>query len=206
MKDIKAIIEKHTNEEGVIDYEALEEVVNGEINGIVAKNKPDTDKLKQELHGEVAKSIISGLGIEGSTVDDLKLWAKKMGGSTDEFKEANIKLEQELEKAKAELNDIATAKQELETTLTNKERLSRIKELGVKDEETAEFIKFKLDKLVGEDKDFDTALNEFKEQSPTYFRTQSVTTNRRLPNADNVINDKDADVLAAFEARQANRR
>lgn len=206
MKDIKAIIEKHTNEEGVIDYEALEEVVNGEINGIVAKNKPDTDKLKQELHGEVAKSIISGLGIEGSTVDDLKLWAKKMGGSTDEFKEANIKLEQELEKAKAELNDIATAKQELETTLTNKERLSRIKELGVKDEETAEFIKFKLDKLVGEDKDFDTALNEFKEQSPTYFRTQSVTSNRRIPNAEVITNDKDADVLAAFEARQANRR
>lgn len=206
MKDIKAIIEKHTNEEGVIDYEALEEVVNGEINGIVAKNKPDTDKLKQELHGEVAKSIISGLGIEGSTVDDLKLWAKKMGGSTDEFKEANIKLEQELEKARAELNDIATAKQELETTLTNKERLSRIRELGVKDEETAEFIKFKLDKLVGEDKDFDTALNEFKEQSPTYFRTQSVTTNRRVPNAETIIDDKDADVLAAFEARQQNRK
>lgn len=206
MKDIKSFIEKHTNEEGVIDYEAVEEAINGEINGIVAKNKPDTDKLKQELHGEVAKSIISGLGIEGSTVDDLKLWAKKMGGSTDEFKEANIKLEQELEKAKAELNDIATAKQELETTLTNKERLSRIKEFGVKDDETAEFIKFKLDKLVGEDKDFDTALNEFKEQSPTYFRTQSVTTNRRLPNADNVISDKDGDVLAAFEARQANKR
>lgn len=206
MKDIKAIIEKHTNEEGVIDYAALEEVVNSEINGIVAKNKPDTDKLKQELHGEVAKSIISGLGIEGSTVDDLKLWAKKMGGSTDEFKEANIKLEQELEKARAELNDIATAKQELETTLTNKERLSRIKELGVKDEETAEFIKFKLDKMVGEDKDFDTALNEFKEQSPSYFRTQSVTTNRRVPNADVIIDSKDADVLAAFEARQANKR
>ena len=206
MKDIKAIIEKHTNEEGVIDYEALEEVVNGEINGIVAKNKPDTDKLKQELHGEVAKSIISGLGIEGSTVDDLKLWAKKMGGSTDEFKEANIKLEQELEKAKTELNDIATAKQELESTLTYKEQLGRIKELGVKDDETAEFIKFKLDKLVGEDKDFDTALNEFKEESPTYFRTQSVTTNRRIPNAETISNGKDADVLAAFEARQQNRR
>jgi hypothetical protein len=202
MKDIKLFIEKHTDEEGVIDYAAVEEAINGEINGIVAKNKPDTDKLKQELHGEVAKSIISGLGIEGSTVDDLKLWAKKMGGSTDEFKEANIKLESELEKTRQELNDIATAKKELETNLTFKDQLGRIKELGVKDDETAEFIKFKLDKLVGEDKDFDTALNEFKEQSPTYFRTQSVTTNRRLPNAEIISNDKDADVLEAFEARK----
>lgn len=205
MKDIKAIIEKHTDEEGVVDYAALEEAVNSEINGIVAKNKPDTEKLKQELHGEVAKSIISGLGIEGETVDDLKLWAKKMGGSTDEFKEANIKLEQELEKVRNELEEIATAKQELETTLTTKERLGKIKELGVKDDDTAEFIKFKLDKLVSEDKDFDTALNEFKEESPTYFRTPSVTTNRRFPTDDVITNDKDADVLAAFEARKNKR-
>jgi hypothetical protein len=202
MKDIKAFIEKHTNEEGVVDFEALQETVNSEINNIVAKNKPDTDKLKQELHGEVAKSIISGLGIEGSTVDDLKLWAKKMGGSTDEFKEANIKLESELEKTRQELNDIATAKKELENNLTFKDQLGRIKELGVKDDETAEFIKFKLDKLVGEDKDFDTALNEYKEKSPTYVRTQTVTTNRRLPNAEIISNDKDADVLEAFEARK----
>lgn len=206
MKDIKLFIENNTNDEGVIDYAALEEAINSDINNIVAKNKPDTDKLKQELHGEVAKSIISGLGIEGSTVDDLKLWAKKMGGSTDEFKEANIKLESELEKARQELNDTATAKKELERTVTNKEQLSRIKELGIKDDETAEFIKFKLDKLVGEDKDFDTALNEFKEQSPNYFRTPSVTSNRRISNADTVINGKDADVLAAFEARQSNKR
>ena len=201
MKDIKAFIEKHTNEEGVVDYEALQETVNSEINNIVAKNKPDTDKLKQELHGEVAKSIISGLGIEGSTVDDLKLWAKKMGGSTDEFKEANIKLEQELEKARQELEQVASAKQELEQNLTYKEQMSRIKELGVKDEETAEFIKFKLDKLVNDDKDFDTALTEFKEQAPTYFRAKEVTTNRRFPNAETVIDDKDADVLRAFEAK-----
>jgi len=201
MKDIKAFIEKHTNEEGVVDYEALQETVNSEINNIVAKNKPDTDKLKQELHGEVAKSIISGLGIEGSTVDDLKLWAKKMGGSTDEFKEANIKLEQELEKTRAELEQIAAAKQELETNLTFKEQLSRIKEYGVKDDDTAEFIKFKLDKIVGEDKDFDTALNEFREQSPTYFRTKEVTTNKRFDSDGALPDGSDADVLRAFEAR-----
>ena len=201
MKDIEKVIASHTNEEGVVDYTAIEEAVNSEINAIVAKNKPDTDKLKQELHGEVAKSIISGLGIEGSTVDDLKLWAKKMGGSTDEFKEANIKLEQELEKTRAELEQIAAAKQELETNLTFKEQLSRIKEYGVKDDDTAEFIKFKLDKIVGEDKDFDTALNEFREQSPTYFRTKEVTTNKRFDSDGALPDGSDADVLRAFEAR-----
>jgi len=202
MKDLDKIISQHTNDEGVIDYTALEELINGEINNIVAKNKPNTDKLKEELKGEVAKELISGLGVEGDTVDDLKLWAKKMAGNTDEFKETNIKLEQELKKTQEELEAISTAKSELESNLTNAERLNKIKELGIKDNETAEFVKFKLDKMVSEDKDFDTALNEFREQSPSYFRQKEVTTFRRVPNADSVVaDDKDADVLRAFEAK-----
>lgn len=202
MKDLDKIIGQHTNDEGVIDYKALEEVINGEINNIVAKNKPNTDKLKEELKGEVANEIISGLGIDGNSVDDLKLWAKKMAGNTDEFKEANIKLEQELKKAQEELDAISTAKTELEQNLTNTERLNKIKQLGIKDDETAEFVKFKLDKMVSDEKDFDTALNEFREQSPTYFRQKEVTTFRRVPNVEgSTVDDKDADVLRAFEQK-----
>lgn len=202
MKNIKSLIEQHTNEEGVVDYDQVETAVNDEINNIVAKNKPDTDKLKEELHGEVTSEIIRGLGVEGQSVDDLKLWAKKMAGNTDEFKETNIKLEEELNKAKEELERIATEKQTIENEYTNTQRLNQIKQLGVGDDETAEFIKFKLDKQVSEDKDFDTALNEFREQSPSYFRQKEVTTFRRLPQTEsNVSDDKDADVLRAFEAK-----
>lgn len=202
MKNIKSLIEQHTNDEGVIDYESVETAVNEEVNNIVAKNKPDTDKLKQDLHGEVAKEIISGLGIEGESVDDLKLWAKKMAGNTDEFKETNIKLEQELEELKKQYEEVSTAKQQIEQEYTNTQQLQKIKALGVKDDETAEFVKFKLDKVVGEDKDFDTALDEFRNESPSYFRQKEVTTFRRVANPEaNVANEKDADVLAAFEAK-----
>lgn len=202
MKNIKSLIEQHTNDEGVIDYDSVETAVNDEVNNIVAKNKPDTDKLKQDLHGEVAKEIIGGLGIEGQTVDDLKLWAKKMAGNTDEFKETNIKLEQELESLKKQYEEVETAKNNIEQEYTNTQQLQKIKQLGVKDDETAEFVKFKLDKLVGDDKDFDTALDEFRNESPSYFRQKEVTTFRRVQNPDsNVSDDKDADVLRAFEAR-----
>ena len=202
MKNIKSLIEQHTNDEGVIDYESVETAVNDEVNNIVAKNKPDTDKLKQDLHGEVAKEIIGGLGIEGESVDDLKLWAKKMAGNTDEFKETNIKLEQELESLKKQYEEVETAKNNIEQEYTNTQQLQKIKQLGVKDDETAEFVKFKLDKLVGDDKDFDTALDEFRNESPSYFRQKEVTTFRRVQNPDsNVSDDKDADVLRAFEAR-----
>jgi|SRR6056297_3172396 len=202
MKNIKSLIEQHTNDEGVIDYDSVETAVNDEVNNIVAKNKPDTDKLKQDLHGEVAKEIIGGLGIEGESVDDLKLWAKKMAGNTDEFKETNIKLEQELESLKKQYEEVETAKNNIEQEYTNTQQLQKIKQLGVKDDETAEFVKFKLDKLVGDDKDFDTALDEFRNESPSYFRQKEVTTFRRVQNPDsNVSDDKDADVLRAFEAR-----
>ena len=202
MKNIKSLIEQHTNDEGVIDYDSVETAVNDEVNNIVAKNKPDTDKLKQDLHGEVAKEIIGGLGIEGQTVDDLKLWAKKMAGNTDEFKETNIKLEQELESLKKQYEEVETAKNNIEQEYTNTQQLQKIKQLGVKDDETAEFVKFKLDKLVGDDKDFDTALDEFRNESPSYFRQKEVTTFRRVQNPDsNVSDDKDADVLRAFEAK-----
>jgi hypothetical protein len=202
MKNIKSLIEQHTNDEGVIDYDSVETAVNDEVNNIVAKNKPDTDKLKQDLHGEVAKEIIGGLGIEGESVDDLKLWAKKMAGNTDEFKETNIKLEQELESLKKQYEEVETAKNNIEQEYTNTQQLQKIKQLGVKDDETAEFVKFKLDKVVGEDKDFDTALDEFRNESPSYFRQKEVTTFRRVQNPDsNVSDDKDADVLRAFEAR-----
>ena len=202
MKNIKSLIEQHTNDEGVIDYESVEAAVNEEVNNIVAKNKPDTDKLKQDLHGEVAKEIISGLGIEGESVDDLKLWAKKMAGNTDEFKETNIKLEQELEELKKQYEEVNAAKQQIEQEYTNTQQLQKIKQLGVKDDETAEFVKFKLDKVVGEDKDFDTALEEFRNESPSYFRQKEVTTFRRVANPEaNVANEADADVLRAFEAK-----
>lgn len=202
MKNIENLITENTNEEGVVNYEAVESAVNDEINNIVAKNKPNTDKLKEELYGEVTSEIIRGLGIEGQSIDDLKLWAKKMGGSTDEFKEANIKLEEELKKAQEQLDQLSQEKQQIEQEYTTTQQLQKIKQAGVGDDETAEFIKFKLDKQVGEDKDFDTALNEFREQSPSYFRQKEVTTFRRLPQTEsNVSDDKDADVLRAFEAK-----
>lgn len=204
MKDIKALLEQHTNEEGTVDYNAVEAAVNEEINNIVAKNKPNTDKLKDELKGEVAKEIISGLGIDGETIDDLKLWSKKMAGNTDEIKEENVQLSNKLKELEAQYNETAEAKASLEKSLLDQERLGKLRQVGIKDEETAEFVKFKLEKMVNDEVDFDTALNEFKEQSPSYFRQKDVTTFRRFTENDNsTAEDKDADVLRAFEARKS---
>lgn len=203
MKNIDKLIAQYTDEEGNIDYQELETKINEEVNNIVAKNKPDTSKLREEVKGEVAQELISGLGIEGSNVDDLKLWAKKMGGSTDEFKEANIQLEQKVKELEEKYNAAAQEKEQYEQSLRTQEAISKVRKYGVKDDDTAEFIKFKVEKQLSDDVDFDTALESFREENPHYFREQGVSTFRKIDGpADTVNADQDADVLAAFESRQ----
>lgn len=203
MKNIDKLIAQYTDEEGNIDYQELETKINEEVNNIVAKNKPDTSKLREEVKGEVAQELISGLGIEGSSVDDLKLWAKKMGGSTDEFKEANIQLEQKVKELEEKYNAAAQEKEQYEQSLRTQEAISKVRKYGVKDDDTAEFIKFKVEKQLSDDVDFDTALESFREENPHYFREQGVSTFRKIDGpADTVNTDQDADVLAAFESRQ----
>lgn len=203
MKNIDKLIEQFTDEEGNIDYTELEAKINEEVNNIVAKNKPDTSKLREEVKGEVAGEIISGLGIEGSTVDDLKLWAKKMGGSTDEIKEQNLYLEKELNSLREQYEEADKQRREYEQSIRSQEAISKVRKFGVKDDDTAEFIKFKIEKNLTEDTDFDTALENFREENPHYFREQGISTFRKIesPN-DTVSTDQDADVLAAFEAKQ----
>lgn len=202
MKNIDKLIAHYTDEEGNIDYQELETKINEEVNNIVAKNKPDTSKLREEVKGEVAKELIGGLGIEGSSVNDLKLWAKKMGGSTDEFKEANIQLEQKVKELEEKYNAAAQEKEQYEQSLRTQEAISKVRKYGVKDDDTAEFIKFKVEKNLTEDTDFDTALESFREENPHYFREQGVSTFRRIDAPNDTVNeDQDADVLAAFEAK-----
>jgi hypothetical protein len=202
MKNIDKLITQHTDEEGNIDYEALETRINEEVNNIVAKNKPDTSKLREELKGEVAAEIISGLGVEGNSVDDLKLWAKKMGGSTDEIKEQNIALEKQLKHIQEQYESVEQKKLEYEQNYKNQEALSKVRKFGVKDDDAAEFIKFKVEKTLTEDTDFDTALENFREENPHYFREQGISTFRKIDNPQDTVSvDQDADVLAAFESK-----
>lgn len=202
MKNIDKLIEQFTDEEGNIDYQELEAKVNEEVNNIVAKNKPDTSKLREEVKSEVAKELIGGLGIEGESVDDLKLWAKKMGGSTDEIKEANLNLEKQVKELEEKYSTVAQEKEQYEQNLRAQEAISKVRKYGVKDDDTAEFIKFKVEKQLSDDVDFDTALESFREENPHYFREQGISTFRKIDSpADTVSTDQDADVLAAFEAK-----
>jgi len=72
MYDLKKVIEEFTVD-GVVDYDkVMAKLDNDYVNPIVAK-KTDESKLLPKAIAQV----VSELGVEGESIDDLKLYVKK---------------------------------------------------------------------------------------------------------------------------------
>jgi hypothetical protein len=160
MYDLKKVIEANTVDD-VIDYEKVMSALDNEyVNPIVAKK---TDKEK--LIPDVVASIVKDLGIEGNSVDDLKLYVKQMGGNTDEVKEQNVKLTLKLKELENDLNTKVETLNKYENETKAQKQTAKIKSLGIEDAEQIEFLSYKFNKLVTEDKDFDTVVAEYAKEN-----------------------------------------
>jgi len=170
MYDLKAIIEANT-QDGVTDFEKVMGSVDSEyVNPIIAKK---TDKSK--LLPEAVTEVIKGLGLESAeSIEDLKLYVKKLGGSTDEAKEANILLDLKVK----ELQGLYDKEVETRTGLEKKTKLSSeydtIKALGIEDKDSVDFLHFKLSKLVTDEKDFNTVVAEYAKENDVKTTTRFI--------------------------------
>ena len=170
MYDLKTVIEANTVD-GVIDYDKVMGSVDSEyVNPIVAKK---TDKSK--LLPEVLTEVINGLGIEGATsLDDVKLYVKKLGGSTDETKEANLQLEIRMKELQGKYDGEVESRTNLEKEASTANQIKLINGLGVEDKDNVEFLQFKLNKLVTEDKDFATVVAEYAKENDVKTTTRFI--------------------------------
>lgn len=160
MYDLKSIIESNTND-GVIDYEkVMASVDNDYVNPIVAKK---TDKEK--LYSEAVSTLVKELGIEGETVDDLKLYVKKMGGNTDEIKEANIQLDLKVKELQGLYDKEVEARTNIEKETQLSKQMEAIKGLGVTDPDQVEFLHYKFNKQVTEELPFDQVVTNYAKEN-----------------------------------------
>lgn len=172
MYDLKKVIEANTNE-GVIDFEKVMATVDNDyVNPIVAKK---TDKSK--LLPEAVASIIKDLGIEGESVDDLKLYVKQVSGSTDETKEELLKITKERDKYKTDYDKEVETRTMLETEAKDKAKIDMIKSLGVEDEKTIKFLKWDFENSVTDEKDFDTVVKEYAKENKVKITTPIIKDN-----------------------------
>jgi len=108
--DIKKLIEKYTVE-GVLNEQDANNDLQNQLNGILAKNKPNEEDMKTKFKSEFENDIFKGLGIEGITnTEQFKTHVETISKSTDE----NARL---VTKLQNDLTEKVTAYETLETNL-----------------------------------------------------------------------------------------
>ena len=188
--DLKEVVEQHKTDDG-LNYEAVMKSIDEQyVNPIIASKKPNVEKIQAEYVGTIAQD----LGIEGNTVDDIKLWAKKMGGNTDEIKEANLTLEKQLKEYKTNFEQVNNEYSTLKQSHTEMQRLSKINGLGILGED-AEFLNYKLSKQVTEEKTFESLLEEYAKENKPSGTTMKFQKKRGFDGGK-------SDFLQAFEDRK----
>lgn len=172
MKDVKELVESFKNDDGEINWEKANEAYNKNINDIVvSKVSKETEKAQQEA----TNKVFNELGIEADTLEDAKVWAKRMNGKTDEFKERNAKLEKQLKELQGVSDELNKYKQQA----TQTSQINKLLAKGV-DAEQAEFLQYKFNKQVDEDTSFDDIANKyFEENEPKPKSTNKFVKNKK---------------------------
>lgn len=181
--NIEQAIEQSTLD-GKLDAKKLMEFVDTDyVNPIVAKNKPDLDKITLEAK----EQWIIDLGFESVTNESqLKAYVKK---SADETKEDYANLQTEYNTFKDSVKDY----DDLKKAKTNNAREKTFNKDNFNGD--IEYAMFKINQQVNDDKDYDTAYAEYKESNPKSFAPNKV------PNAmaSKVTNNEDGSVKYGFE-------
>lgn len=158
--DLNKVLETHKTDEGFNVDEVMKAIDNDYVNPIIASKKPNYEKANQEYLG----TVMQELGIEGNSLDDFKVWTKKMGGNTDSIKEENITLSKQLNEIKQQYESVNSEYGKIKQEYATTAQLSKIKDIGVVGEE-AEFLQYKLSKQVTEETPFDKLLEEYAKET-----------------------------------------
>jgi hypothetical protein len=198
MYDLKKVIEANTKE-GVIDYEKVMGAIDNDyVNPIVAK-KTDESKLLPKA----VSQVISELGINGESIDDVKLYIKQMGGNTDEIKEENLQLTKKLKEIENQYNETVEAKSKLENDFKEKQQTDMlVKKLGIdtstkEGQKQLEFYKWDFNKQVDDETTFENVVEKYVKENDIK------TTTKFIKDDFGSGGGKELDISASFSKKRA---
>jgi|AntAceMinimDraft_18_1070375.scaffolds.fasta_scaffold37337_2 hypothetical protein len=167
--NIKELLEKHTSD-GEVDYTKVNEELETQNRNIVVKeSSKEIDKIKEET----LASMIKELGVEGTNLEDVKLYIKQVSGSTDEAKEEVIRLTTEFNKLKKDYDSGVDKLTKIETETKDKKQTDLIKSMGVTEDKQVEFFKWDFNRQVTED-------NSFEDVVSAYAKANDITTTQHF--------------------------
>ena len=172
--NLKDMISKHIGDDGKVDIDGLTKAIDTDyVNPIIAKKKPDMEKLEQEALGKAYAKIIGDLGIDTvKDIDGLKAYAKKIGATTDETKEALLRVEKERDASLSKYSELESKYNGLNSNYTNLERKSIILENGF-NPKYVNAILAETSSKVTEEMDFAKALEDTKSNYPEWVIKQN---------------------------------
>ena len=184
--NIEEVIKSSTLEDGTLDAKKLMGIIDNDyVNPIVAKQKPDLEKIKIEAKDE----WISNLGFENvSNEEQLKAFVKS---TSNEWKEKYNDLKKNFDTLETTKTELETNYNTVNTKMTSYERQELLRKDNFNGD--TDYALYKINQAVNDDKDFDTAYKEYKEAN-----TQSFAPNK-VPNNGTKIIKKDGDVQYGFE-------
>ncbi len=190
--NVKDLIDKFTKD-GEVDYAKInEELENQNRNIVVKETSKELDRIKEET----LSNLIKELNIEGTSVDDVKLYIKQVSGSTDAAKEDVIKLTNEFNKLKKNYDAEVGKRTKLETDLTDKHQTELVRSLGITDEKQIEYFKWDFNKHVDETTTFDDIVKQYKEENGIK------TTQKFVKDEFGYRSTDDLDIKAAFDKKR----
>lgn len=162
--NLKKLITTNSNEEGVIDFDAIANSINEHTNTIrdnYAEKK--ASELKTQVSQESISEFLKGQGFENQ--DQFNAFVKNTKDNESEVSAKATRLEKELEDFNKKYSELENDYNSKKTELTNIKVDATVKELGI-DDKFLDYAKFKANSLTSEEKDFGTALKEVVELEP----------------------------------------
>lgn len=167
--NLEEAIKQSTLEDGKLDYAKLKGIIDNDyVNPIVASKKPDLDKVKEEAKTEWIKD----LGFEGVDSEaKLKAYVK---GTSDEWKEKYTTLEGKFKELDTKYNDVNGKYTDINSKYINLNRVEQLRKDNFNGD--VEYALYKINQMVSDDKDYETAYNEYKESNKPSFAPNKVPT------------------------------
>lgn len=176
---IENLLKTHTNEDGAVDYEALNTDLNEQIAKYNSKNQPDMDKLKAEAYDLAKTDFIKGLKIDG-VENENQLKAHISNLSSNEDAQKLIEINKKYEELQTQFNDTNEKLTNTSGELSKFRNENFLRSKNV-NPDMLDYVSFKVGQMVNDDTTFEDAFEGWSKENKTFLNPQRSTGVGRVP-------------------------
>jgi len=196
--DLEQILKDNTKE-GIIDIQKVKQLIDNDyVNPIVAKNKPNIEKLKAEARDSAVNDFIKEQSIKDViNIDQFSAYVKTLNSTSTELTEKNIRYKTERDDLKTKYEESSKSNIELNSNITSLERKGKIIDSGFNSKYTKHVLS-EIDSRLTEDNTIEDVITEIKDEYPEWQGTLKAKKGNDLLKNDTIETDQAAIMAKAW--------